>query len=153
MRTSHTNIPALVLREPAGAGRVAYLAADLDRRFALDNFPDHGDVLANLTRWAAKDSIPLQVQGSGLLGCELYQQGARLILHVLNFTSAATWRAPIHELIPVGPIQVGVRIPQGQALKSAKTQVAGAPLAATVAAGWISFELKSVLDHELVVIE
>jgi len=25
--------------------------------------PDHGDLLANLVRWAAKDAIPLEIRG------------------------------------------------------------------------------------------
>jgi hypothetical protein len=30
------------------------MPADLDRRFGRDNLPDHGDLLANLVRWASK---------------------------------------------------------------------------------------------------
>ena len=31
--------------------------------FARDNLPDHGNLLANLVRWAAHDNIPLTVDG------------------------------------------------------------------------------------------
>src|SRR5438876_990471 len=94
----------LMLNDRAGHGRVAFLPADLDRRFARDNLPDHGDLLANLIRWAARDHIPLSVEGAGLVDCHLYRQPGRLILHLVNLTSAGAWRQPVHELIPVGPL-------------------------------------------------
>jgi hypothetical protein len=160
MRTSHTTLPGLVVNQVPtpvntgdSGGRVAYLAADLDRRFAMDNFPDHGNLLANLARWAAGERIPLQVQGPGLLDCSLYRQQSRLILHILNLTSAASWRAPIHEFIPVGPLQISIKLPEGIAGKSIKTQVAGQPLAPAIERGTLKFEVKSILDHELIMIE
>ncbi len=94
MRQPRTNIPGLIVRElsgetplarsgsgaggeggsPGNRGRVAFLPADLDRRFARDNLPDHGNLLANLVRWAAKDDVPLAVDGPGLIDCHLYTQ-------------------------------------------------------------------------------
>ena len=148
MRQPKTDIAGLVLK-----GRAAYLAADLDRRFASDNLPDHGDLLANLVRWAAGDRIPLSVEGRGLVDFNLYTQPGRLIMHAVNLTSAATWRAPIHELIPVGPLAVRVRLPEGVRGQSARLLVAGGAAAPKVANGWASFEIGSVLDHEVVVIE
>lgn len=150
MRQPKTDIPGLVLK-----GRVAFLPADIDMRFGRDNLPDHGDLLANLVRWAAGDRIPLAVSGRGLIDCSLYTQPGRLIMHVVNLTSAATWRAPIDELIPVGPISVNIRLPQGVRGGSAQFLVggAGAGSAPKLANGWASFEIKSILDHEVVVIE
>jgi hypothetical protein len=152
MRQPRTDIPGLIVNEP-GQARVAYLPADIDRRFAIENLPDHGDLLANIVRWAARDSIPLSVEGRGLIDCELYQQPGRLILHVVNLTSAGTWRAPVHELIPVGPIKLKIRVPQGMAAKTLTTLVAGETAPVMVTDGWIQVELKSVLDHEVVVVE
>ena len=70
--------------------RIAPLAADIDRCYGRDNHPDHADLLANLVRWAARDDIPLAVDGPGLIGCYLYRQEGRAILHLVNFTSAGT---------------------------------------------------------------
>jgi hypothetical protein len=146
MRTPKTDIPGLVMK-----GRAAYLAADLDRRFGRENLPDHGDLLANLARWAAGDRIPLTVEGRGLVDCSLYSQPGRLILHLVNLTSAATWRAPIHELIPVGPLTVKVRLPRGVG-GGVKQLVSGRSAAAKVANGWAEFRVESILDHEVAVI-
>jgi hypothetical protein len=155
MRQPHTDIPGLVINQTPGGARIAYLAADLDRRFALDNLPDHGDVLANVVRWAAGDSIPLTVTGPGLLNCELYRQDNRLILHIVNLTSAGSWRAPVHELIPVGPIHVAVRWANGAAPSVVRSLVneGKSSLAAAVEAEWLRFDVPSVLDHEVVVVE
>ncbi len=86
MRQPKTDIPGLVLN--AGGGqRIAWLAADLDRRYAHGNLPDHGDLLANLVRWAAGGRIGLEVQGAGLVDCQVYRQPERLILHFVNLTN------------------------------------------------------------------
>ena len=150
MRTPRTTIPGLVLQE---ATRRAYLAADLDRRFARDNLPDHGDLLANLVRWTAGDEMPLEVRGKGLLDCHLYRQENRLILHVVNLTSAGAWRAPVHELIPVGPIEVRLRVPAGVGGRKARLLVAGVSRRALRQRGWAVVEISSVLDHEVLVLE
>jgi len=154
MRTARTDIAGLVVNKELG-GRVVYLPADVDRRYAIDNFPDHGELLANIVRWVAKDRIPLEVRGTGLIDCELYRQEGRIILHVVNLTSAGTWRAPVDELIAVGPFQVRVRIPDGIAPKSFRKLVAGEGRATPIAAesGWVQLEIDSVPDHEVIVIE
>lgn len=147
MREPKTDIPGLVLK-----GRVAYMPADIDRRFGRDNLPDHGNLLANLVRWAAGDNIPLKLEGRGLIDCHLYRQPGRLILHLVNLTSAGTWRAPIDELIPVGPLRVKIKLPEDVRGQRSELLVSGAKTRCAVEQGWAAFELKSVLDHEVVVV-
>jgi hypothetical protein len=153
MREPRTDIPALVLNEAAKGGRVAYLPADLDRRFGRDNLPDHGNLLANLVRWASGNNIPLKVEGAGLVDCHLYRQPGRFIMHAVNLTSAGTWRAPVDELIAIGPLKVEVRLPEDVRGKRASLLVSQRKPAVSVEKGWAAFELQSLLDHELVVIE
>ena len=133
-------------------GRIAFLPADLDRRFARDNLPDHGNLLANLVRWATKNEIPLSVEGAGLIDCHLYHQPGRLILHLVNLTSAGTWRQPVHELIPIGPLQVRVKLPADVHGKRLRFLASGKAVTAGSTAGWKRFEVKSIMDHEVVVI-
>ena len=151
MREPRTDIPALVLSTHSAGARVAYLPADIDRRFAAENLPDHGNLLANLFRWAAGGKIPLQVEGAGLLDCHLYQQPGRLILHLVNLTNQGAWRAPLDELIPVGPLKVRVLLPAG-VRGSVRCLVAGGTPTAATAGGWCSFTLPRVLDHEVAII-
>jgi hypothetical protein len=152
MREPKTDIPGLILNAVAGHGRVAFLPADLDRRFGRDNLPDHGDLLATVVRWAAKDQIPLTVEGPGLIDCHLYHQPGRLILHLVNLTSAGTWRQPVHELIPIGPLQVRVNLPADVRARRARLLVGERTVSATTRAGWLRLEIPSVLDHEVAVI-
>ena len=151
MRVPKTDIPALVL-STRGNARVAYLPADLDRRFGRDNLPDHGDLLASVFRWVAADRIPLDVRGPGLIDCHLYRQPDRLILHLVNLTNQGTWRAPLGDLIAVGPLQVRVKLPEGVKGKGAQLLVSKSKPAMAMRQGWATFEVRSVLDHEVVVI-
>ncbi|MDO8544726.1 MAG: beta-galactosidase [Opitutaceae bacterium] len=152
MRESKTDIPGLVLNEKRGAGRVAFLPADLDRRYARDNLPDHADLLANLVRWTAREEIPLRVTGPGLIDCHLYRQRERLVLHLVNLTSAGTWRAPVEELISVGPLRVRVKLPEGVRAGNLRLLVKPSSSSLTIENGWAQFEVPAILDHEVAVI-
>jgi Hypothetical glycosyl hydrolase 6 len=152
MREPKTGIPGLVLREQ-GKSRIAFLAADVDRRYAREHLTDHGNLLANVIRWAAGDTIPLAVEGPGFLDCHLYRQASRLILHVVNLTSAGTWRAPVEELIAVGPLRISVHLPAGVRVSNARACVRQGDLALSRAPGRVTFTLASILDHEMVVLE
>ncbi len=151
MREPKTDIPGLVLREQ-GKARIAYMPADLDRRYATLHLPDHGQLLANIVRWATKGNIPLTVEGPGMIDCHLYRQQDHLILHLVNLTSAGTWRAPVEELIPVGPLRVKVMLP-GRIRKRARLLVAKATRPVTGSGGTAEFEAGPIADHEVVVLE
>jgi hypothetical protein len=152
MRVPRTEIPALVIREQNGA-RIAFLPADIDRRYEQGNIPDHGDLLGNLVRWGAKESVPLEVQGPALIDCHLYRQQGRVVLHMVNLTSAGTWRIPVDELISVGPFTVRVKLPEGVSGKRLLLAVSGGTASVRRQGGWAEFEVKSILDHEVAVLE
>jgi hypothetical protein len=152
MREPRTNIPGLIVNETGGRGRVAFLPADFDRRYGRDHLPDRGNLLANLVRWATRGNFPLQVEGPGLVDSHLYQQKDKLILHLINLTNAGTWRAPVDELIPVGPMTVRVQLPAG--VRGNRIQLLVSKRSAKVATknGWAHFELPTILDHEVAVV-
>ncbi len=152
MRESHTDIPGVIVNEVRGRGRVLFLPADVDRRYGRDNLPDHGDLLANVVGWATRDTVPLRVSGAGFVDCHLYRQERRLVLHLVNLTSAGTWRAPVDELIAIGPLRVAVRLPAGARRSSVELMVSKRPVRATVQNGWLRFDVPQIRDHELAVI-
>jgi hypothetical protein len=152
MREPKTDIPGLILSEH-GASRVAYMPADVDRRYAREHLPDHARLLANVVRWAASDRIPVTVDGTGLIDCHLYEQPGRLVLHIVNLTSEATWRAPVDELIRVGPFKVAVTAPRALTSRRARLLVSGGEAAITVTQGTAALQIDSILDHEVVVLE
>jgi hypothetical protein len=153
MRQPRTDTPALILNEPPNGGRVAYLPADIDRCYARDNLSDHATLLANLVRWAARDRIPLRVEGPGLIDCHLYQQPGQLIVHLVNLTNTAAWRAPVDEFTAIGPLRVRVQLPDDVHSTSARLLVSEDTTPITVNDGWAHFDVASILDHEVMVIE
>ena len=58
------NSPGIVVGE-FGQGRVAYVAADLDRQYLREPNPDHATILGGLLRWLARDTVPFTVEGDG----------------------------------------------------------------------------------------
>jgi len=151
MREERTDIPGLVLSEQ-GASRVGFMPADIDRRYALEHLPDHATLLANVTRWAVGDRLPIEVDGPGLIDCHLYEQPSRLILHLVILTSEATWRAPLDELIPVGPFTVKIRVPSSMRRPAARLLVSGGTRAVTLQNGMATLTISSILDHEVIVL-
>jgi hypothetical protein len=152
MREPTTDIPGLVLSEH-GTARVAYMPADLDRRYAREHLPDHARLIANVVRWASRDRLPLTIDGTGFLDCQLYEQPGRVVLHLVNLTSEATWRAPLDELIRVGPFRVTMPLPRARATPRARLLVAGTTAAVSVVDGRASLDIASILDHEVIVLE
>jgi hypothetical protein len=75
-----------------------------------------------------------------------------LILHLVNLTSAGAWRQPVHELIPVGPLEVRVQRPADVRGKRVRLLVTGKADAARTLANWSHLHVRSVLDHEVVVL-
>jgi len=148
MRQPKTDIPGLVLNR-----RVAFLPADIDRLYALNNLPDHATLLANLVRWAANGDIPLEVEGRGVFDCNLYTQSGRMIVHVVNLT--ATGRVPVtdEDLVPSGPLKLGIHLPAGVGGHNVRLLVGGKSVTPTLSGGWVRVVVPSVLDHEVLVIE
>jgi hypothetical protein len=128
------------------------MPADIDRQFGRYNLPDHGTILANLVRWATKDNIPLSVECAGLIDCNMYQKDDSLIIHFVNLTSAGTWRQPVDEYIPVGPVKVSVRLPEGVKGRDLQPLVSLQKIGFTIKNGWTEFILNSITDHEVIVI-
>jgi hypothetical protein len=70
----------------------------------------------------------------------------------VNLTSAATWRQPTEEYIPVGPLKIGIKLPEDVQGRWLKLLVSGQNISAELKDGWESFTVSAVTDHEVVVI-
>jgi len=152
MRTPKTDIPGLIINSRHQQSHIAFLPADIDRQFGLYNLPDHGNLLANLFRWAAKDAVPLTAEGAGSFDYHLYQQSDHLILHVVNLTNPAAWHQPMHEMIPSGPQKIKIKLPNNVKGRSLNLLVSNQKLSTRTTNGFTEFEIKSIMDHEVVVI-
>ena len=76
-----------------------------------------------------------------------------MILHIVNLTNEGTWRGPIDELIPVGPINVSVRLSDGVRGGRARLLVSDTASSATPDAGWVEVRIPLLIDHEVIVLE
>ena len=115
MRQPTTDIPGLVLSR---ARRIARRVHAGGHRSALRTRAPAGSRAADRQHRAlarATTPFPLAIEGTGLIDCHLYEQPGRTILHVVNLTSEATWRAPLDELIRVGPFKVTMPVPTHRA--------------------------------------
>jgi hypothetical protein len=139
------------LRSLPNGARVVFIPADFDRQYANSNNPDHGILLSNAVRWAAKDDLPLSVEGPGYMDCNLYRQSGRMVLHVSNLTYA-TFRAPLDEFVPVGPFKIRIKLNNDVSGNNVKLLVAGKPAQASVSNGWVEFVIPSIASHEVVAI-
>jgi hypothetical protein len=152
MRETKTDIPGLIVKPTGKGGHVVFLPADIDRQFGRSHLPDHANLLANIVRWTAKDQFPVKIEGAGFVDCHLYEQSGKLVLHIVNLTSAATWRQPLDELIAIGPLKVKVRLQPSVSGRSLRPLVSKEKIQGNVRNGFAEFELKSILDHEVIVI-
>ena len=152
MREPKTDIPGVIIRSTIKGGRIVFIPADIDKQFGRLNHPDHGNLLANIVKWTAKEDLPLTVEGAGLVDCHLYQKSENLIMHIVNLTSAATWRLPLDELIAIGPLKVKVKLPTSVSGRNLRSLVSNQNIAVKVENGFAQFEIKSIIDHEVIVI-
>lgn len=154
MRHPNSGLPGLVLTEHPGAGRVAYLAADLDRCHARHHHPDHTRLLTNLVRWTGRDAAPLTVEGPGAIDCHLYRSArGPYVLHLVNL-GHSPWPGPLAELVPVGPLRVaiGVSSDSTDAPRHARLLVSDVNVPVRVDDGWARVVVPTVTDHEVVVL-
>ena len=152
MREPVTNIPGMVIRNTNQGGKVIFIPADVDRQYAINNHPDHANLIRNMVKWAIGENEFLSIEGAGLIDVHLYQQKDRLVMHIVNLTSASTWRQPLEELIAVGPFEIKVRLPEKIRGKNVQLKVSNQKTEADISKGWTAFTIKSLLDHELVII-
>ncbi|MBN2394728.1 MAG: beta-galactosidase [Anaerolineae bacterium] len=151
MRAPRTDIPAIIVREHPEGGRIVYFAADISRCYGRQRLPDHGDLLANAVRWAARDTLPLSVEGPGYLDCHLYRQEGRSILHIVNLSACRAWPGYVEESLPAGPVRIALRLDDGFTPQRASLQVSHQMLPVHSTEGWAVVELPAIVDHEMLV--
>jgi len=82
---------------------VAFLPADLDRRFGRDNLPDHANLLANLVHWTAREQLPCN-RGRRIRGLPFVSATEQACVDLVQSHSAAVACA-VDELNPRRPVE------------------------------------------------
>lgn len=152
MRESGSNIPAMLAGEHAAGGRLFYFAGDVDRCYGRLQIPDLGDLLSNAVKWAAAGTIPLKVEGPGYLDCKLYRQNERLILHLVNLSGTNQTLGYLEENLPVGPISVSIKV-DDIVPGRASLKVRNISVKPEIKDSWVTFQIDSITDHELIILD
>jgi hypothetical protein len=153
MRQAQTGIPGLICSLHGDArARIAYLPADIDRRFARDQLPDHGDLLAALARWCLRAELPIEISAPGLIDCRLYRcRSGEHVLHLVNLNNPNTWRTPVQEIVPTGPVRVRLNRSLARGRVNVRALVSEQVLAARATGGWHEVDVARIADHEVLV--
>ena len=112
----------------------------------MTEFPSRAETLGKQPR-----RIGIQVGAVSFV-----DEGTEKVLDILQQRGAVNaggivWRQPVEELIRIGPLEVRVKTPPGMGLNRARSLVSGGALKAKSSHGWIALEVRSILDHEVVV--
>jgi hypothetical protein len=151
-RVSRSDTPQIYLRE-IGPARIVYFPWNIDRVFWELLSVDHSLLLRNAVQWATAEEPPVQVTGPGVLDVTLWRQKQSMTVHLVNLTNPMMMKGPIREFIPIGPLEVVVRLPKDATVRKVQLLVADQVLAVKQAGGRLTVTVPSILDHEVVAVD
>jgi hypothetical protein len=151
-RVKETDERMVYLRE-LGPSRIVYFPGDLDRTFWDVLGADHGRLLANAVDWAAGETRPVEVTGPGVLDVTAWRQKDSLAVHLVNLTNPMLLKGPFREFVPVGPLEVKIRLDGGSKPRGVRLLVAGGAPRTALRGGTLSVTIPSVRDHEVVAVD
>jgi hypothetical protein len=151
-RVPKTDVPQIFLRE-TGPSRVVYFPWDIDRTFWDVLSVDHLRLLRNSVAWATDEEPPVVVTGPGVLDVTVWQQKDSMTVHLVNLTNPMMMKGPVRELIPVGPQEVRLRLPDGKKAKTVRLLAAEKDVPVEQSGQDLSVTVPSILDHEVVAID
>lgn len=152
-RVPHTDTRELYLRD-LGASRIVYIPWDIDRTFWDVLCIDHGRLLRNAIAWAVNEPPPVDVEGPGLIDVTVWRQRESMTVHLVNLTNPMMMKGPLRETIPIGPLRVRVRLPDGARARRVSLLTAGtAPPRLQQAGGVLTMTVPSVEVHEVIAID
>jgi hypothetical protein len=151
-RVAHTDTPGVYLRD-LGRSRVVYFPWDIDRTFWDVLAEDHLTLLKNAVAWAANEPRPVEVSGPGVFDVTLFRQRGSTTVHLVNLTNPMMMKGPLRELIPIGPLDVRVRLANGARPSKVSLLTAGTSVPVQIENGALHVNVPSVSVHEVIAID
>jgi hypothetical protein len=151
-RVPRTTTRELYLRE-SGRSRIVYIPWDIDRTFWDVMCVDHLTLLKNAIAWASNEPSPVEVEGRGLIDVSIWRQRDSMTVHLVNLTNPMMMKGPLREVIPIGPLKLRVRLPDGARPKRVQLLTAGADVPIAEVDEALSVTVPAVDVHEVVAID
>jgi hypothetical protein len=151
-RVARTDSREIYLRD-LGRSRVVYFPWDIDRTFWDVLCVDHLRLLRNAIAWATNEPRPVEVEGPGVIDVTVWRQAASMTVHLVNLTNPMMMKGPLREALPVGPLRLRIRIPDGLRPRRVQLLTAGTSSSAQPIDGVLTVTVPSVEVHEVVAID
>jgi hypothetical protein len=129
------DLPAAVVRQAPGGGRVVHLPFDVGSVFWEALQADHGRLIANAVLWALGGEPEVNVHGPGLVDLAVRRDDDGIAVTLVNLSNPMTMRGAVRETIPLPAQTVAVRLPEGARDVSARLLVAGTEAKVTTREG------------------
>ena len=141
---------AVVAREHEGGGRSVYIPFNIGAIFWEVMAADHGRLIANCVRWALGKPSDVTLEGPGIVDiCVREGEGATVVL-LNNLTNPMMMKGPIREVMPVGPLTVSLKLPEGATGAEARLAGAGTGVPVSVTGGRARVTLDSLATLEAI---
>ena len=140
--------PAAIIHR-FGRGRAILIASTVGEHYLSHGLPEHRELLAAAAAKLAPP--PVRIAGAGEFVEAALRQGREGTV-VLHLTNLATGRRPSTGAIPLGPLQVRLRLPRGMSPRRVETCWSPARLRFAFARGWIRFRLSLPKEYEMVIV-
>jgi len=150
-REERPEVKTIFAGELENGARIVYFAADIDRCFGRCALPDHGKLLSNAVKWAAKGTLPIKVEGPGYIDCKIYKQDSRIIVHLVNLSGCNRF-GYCDEYYPVGPINVTINSRDINISRAILT-VSDGTIPVSSVNGSTVFQIDRIADHEMIILE
>jgi hypothetical protein len=96
---------------------------------------------------------PVEVAGRGLVDVSIWRQQRSMTVHLVNLTNPMMMKGPLREAIPIGPLTVRIRLPEGARPSKVQLLTAGMQPRVQLAAGALTVTIPSVEIHEVIAVD
>ena len=96
----------------------------------------------------------MTVTGRGVIDVAVWRQRSSMTVHLVNLTNPMMMKGPFRELLPIGPLEVQVRMPSGARAGAVRLLTAETtPAVQRTGEGTLLVTVPEVLDHEVIAID
>jgi hypothetical protein len=95
----------------------------------------------------------VEIEGPGLLDVTLWRQKDSMTVHLVNLTNPMMMKGPLREVLPIGPLRVRIRLPQGVQPKNVRLLTASVTSRLQQSNNVLTVSVPAVEVHEIVAID